>query len=146
MPSSSMLTTNRVFLLFDLPSRPRRLTTFVHSYCDLSPLPSAATIGDINTTRPGMFDLTGKAKWLVTHIRVSLSAYLICLPIRDAWNGHKGKTEEEAKKAYVAKLISVCPPTTLLSSPVIHPFSCWKKTKTTRERRNILLSSNKQGQ
>ena len=141
-----MLTTNRVFLLLDHPFRSRRLTTFVHSNCDLSPLPSAATIGDVNTARPGMLDFTGKAKWLVTHIRVALSAYLSCLPIRDAWNGYKGKTDEEAKKAYVAKLISVCPPTTLLSSPIIHPFSCWKPIKTTRKRRNILPSSNKQGQ
>ena len=141
-----MLTTNRVFLLFDLPSRSRRLTIFVHSYCDLPPLPSAATIGDVNTVRPGMLDFTGKAKWSVTHIRVSLSARLSCLPIRDAWNGVKGTNGEEAKKTYVAKLITVCPPTTLLSSPIIHPFSCWKPTKTTRKRRNILPSSNKQGQ
>ena len=30
-----------------------------------------ATIGDVNTDRPGMFDLKGKAKW-------------------DAWNAQKG--------------------------------------------------------
>lgn len=49
-----------------------------------------ATIGDINTTRPGMLDFKGKAKW-------------------DGWNAKKGKTQEESKQEYVAlveKLIS----------------------------------------
>ncbi len=41
-----------------------------------------ATIGDVNIDRPGMFDLTGKAKW-------------------DAWNSFKGKSQEEAKHLYV---------------------------------------------
>lgn len=42
-----------------------------------------ATVGDINTTRPGMLDLTGKAKW-------------------DAWNALKGKSSEDAKHDYIA--------------------------------------------
>ncbi|XP_077968493.1 acyl-CoA-binding protein-like [Styela clava] len=42
-----------------------------------------ATIGDCNTTRPGMLDFTGKAKW-------------------DAWDGRKGTSKEDAQKAYVA--------------------------------------------
>eukprot|EP01010_Urceolus_cornutus_P002429 NODE_3115_length_408_cov_174.013928_g2492_i0.p1 GENE.NODE_3115_length_408_cov_174.013928_g2492_i0~~NODE_3115_length_408_cov_174.013928_g2492_i0.p1 ORF type:complete len:122 (-),score=45.86 NODE_3115_length_408_cov_174.013928_g2492_i0:42-353(-) len=41
-----------------------------------------ATIGDVNTSRPGMLDFTGKAKW-------------------DAWEKQKGKSKEEAMKAYV---------------------------------------------
>lgn len=41
-----------------------------------------ATIGDVNTTRPGMFDLTGKAKW-------------------DAWEKYKGTSQEKAKHDYV---------------------------------------------
>ena len=41
------------------------------------------TTGDCNTSRPGMLDLTGKAKW-------------------DAWNGIKGKSIDDAKKDYVA--------------------------------------------
>ncbi|KAM9098677.1 acyl-CoA-binding protein [Sarcophilus harrisii] len=44
-----------------------------------------ATVGDINTERPGMMDFRGKAKW-------------------DAWNSLKGKSKEEAMKAYIAKV------------------------------------------
>ncbi|XP_042222622.1 acyl-CoA-binding protein homolog [Homarus americanus] len=43
-----------------------------------------ATVGDINTERPGMLDFKGKAKW-------------------DAWNSKKGTTKEAAMEAYVAK-------------------------------------------
>lgn len=41
-----------------------------------------ATIGDVNTTRPGMLDFQGKAKW-------------------DAWNGVKGTSKEDAESQYV---------------------------------------------
>ena len=41
-----------------------------------------ATVGDINTERPGMFDMKGKAKW-------------------DAWNSKKGMSQDEAKQNYV---------------------------------------------
>ncbi|XP_053162416.1 acyl-CoA-binding protein [Hemicordylus capensis] len=44
-----------------------------------------ASVGDINTERPGMFDFKGKAKW-------------------DAWNGLKGMSKEDAMKAYIAKV------------------------------------------
>ena len=40
-----------------------------------------ATVGDCDTTRPGMFDLKGKAKW-------------------DAWDGKKGMSKEDAMQAY----------------------------------------------
>jgi len=39
--------------------------------------------GDCNTSRPGMLDLKGKAKW-------------------DAWNALKGKSQDDAKNEYVA--------------------------------------------
>ncbi|XP_043965946.1 acyl-CoA-binding protein-like [Gambusia affinis] len=41
-----------------------------------------ATVGDVNTERPGMFDFTGKAKW-------------------DAWNPKKGLSKEAAMAGYV---------------------------------------------
>lgn len=44
-----------------------------------------ATVGDVNTSRPGLFDMTGKAKW-------------------DAWHNVKGKTQEEAMHEYIAKV------------------------------------------
>ena len=43
------------------------------------------TIGDCNTSRPGMFDLVGRYKW-------------------DAWNSRKSMTCEEAKAAYFVKV------------------------------------------
>ncbi|MGJ7548553.1 acyl-CoA-binding protein [Pseudomonas alloputida] len=42
-----------------------------------------ATVGDINTTRPGMFDVQGKARW-------------------DAWNSRKGLKTDDAEKQYAA--------------------------------------------
>jgi len=41
-----------------------------------------ATVGDVNTDRPGMLDFKGKAKW-------------------DAWSGRKGMTKEDAEKQYI---------------------------------------------
>jgi diazepam-binding inhibitor (GABA receptor modulating acyl-CoA-binding protein) len=41
------------------------------------------TVGDVNTSRPGMLDLKGKAKW-------------------DAWEQNKGKSKEHAQQEYVA--------------------------------------------
>jgi len=46
------------------------------------------TVGDVNTERPGMFDMKGKAKW-------------------DAWNGNKGMSQDDAKAKYVAKAASL---------------------------------------
>ncbi|KAI8920787.1 hypothetical protein PhCBS80983_g00442 [Powellomyces hirtus] len=40
-------------------------------------------VGDNETTKPGMFDLQGKAKW-------------------DAWNKLKGTSKEEAQTKYIA--------------------------------------------
>ncbi|EHB16296.1 Acyl-CoA-binding protein [Heterocephalus glaber] len=44
-----------------------------------------ATVGNINTERPGMLDLKGKAKW-------------------DGWNHLKGTSKESAMKAYIDKV------------------------------------------
>jgi diazepam-binding inhibitor (GABA receptor modulating acyl-CoA-binding protein) len=44
---------------------------------------SEATVGDVNTSRPGMIDFKGKAKW-------------------DAWESCKGKDKETAQKEYIA--------------------------------------------
>ena len=41
-----------------------------------------ATVGDVNTERPGMLDFKGKAKW-------------------DAWKGKEGMSQDDAKTAYV---------------------------------------------
>ncbi|XP_063694239.1 acyl-CoA-binding protein-like [Bolinopsis microptera] len=44
-----------------------------------------ATVGDVNTGRPGMMDFAGKAKW-------------------DAWNSRKGTSKEDAESQYIAKV------------------------------------------
>lgn len=41
-----------------------------------------ASVGDVNTERPGMFDFKGKYKW-------------------DNWNSRKGTSKEDAEKAYI---------------------------------------------
>ncbi|XP_044755381.1 putative acyl-CoA-binding protein [Coccinella septempunctata] len=47
-----------------------------------------ATVGDVNTSRPGMLDLKGKAKW-------------------DAWSKKKGTNSEAAKEQYISKVTSL---------------------------------------
>ena len=47
-----------------------------------------ATVGDCNTQRPGMFDLTGKSKW-------------------DAWNSLRGLSQEESKSKYIASVAAL---------------------------------------
>ncbi|GLD99345.1 hypothetical protein PINS_up023257 [Pythium insidiosum] len=44
-----------------------------------------ATVGDNNTSKPGMFDLTAKAKW-------------------NAWNDKKGLSAEDAMKKYIEEV------------------------------------------
>mmetsp|Transcript_14962 Transcript_14962/g.20294 ORF Transcript_14962/g.20294 Transcript_14962/m.20294 type:complete len:87 (+) Transcript_14962:41-301(+) len=44
-----------------------------------------ATVGDVNTERPGLFDPKGKAKW-------------------DAWKAKEGMSSDDAKAAYVSKV------------------------------------------
>ena len=41
------------------------------------------TVGDVNTEKPGMLDLKGKAKW-------------------EAWEKQKGKSKEAAQAEYIA--------------------------------------------
>ncbi|XP_023215709.1 acyl-CoA-binding protein-like [Centruroides vittatus] len=52
---------------------------------DIYALFKQATVGDCNTSRPGMLDFKGKAKW-------------------DAWNGRKGMPTDEAKEAYINRV------------------------------------------
>eukprot|EP01102_Stenamoeba_stenopodia_P008769 TRINITY_DN255_c0_g2_i1.p1 TRINITY_DN255_c0_g2~~TRINITY_DN255_c0_g2_i1.p1 ORF type:complete len:480 (+),score=116.84 TRINITY_DN255_c0_g2_i1:429-1868(+) len=56
-----------------------------------------ATQGDVNTARPGMFDLVGRAKW-------------------DAWNKLKGISQEEASKKYSDLVHSLAPSSSSSSS------------------------------
>ncbi|KAI6191313.1 hypothetical protein M3Y97_00215000 [Aphelenchoides bicaudatus] len=47
-----------------------------------------ATIGNVNTERPGMFSFVEKAKW-------------------DAWKGVEGLSQEEAKEKYIEVLLEM---------------------------------------
>ncbi|KAI0334240.1 acyl-CoA-binding protein [Cubamyces sp. BRFM 1775] len=47
-----------------------------------------ATVGDVNTSRPGMLDFVGKAKW-------------------DAWKSVEGTSKEDAYAKYVEKLLEI---------------------------------------
>ncbi|KAL9271169.1 Acyl-CoA-binding domain-containing protein [Drosera capensis] len=44
-----------------------------------------ATVGDVNTSRPGIFDQKGRYKW-------------------DFWKKNEGKSQEEAKSDYITKV------------------------------------------
>ncbi|XP_076683828.1 acyl-CoA binding protein 1 [Andrena cerasifolii] len=52
---------------------------------DLYSLFKQATVGDCNTSRPGMLDFKGKAKW-------------------DAWDRKKGMSQDTAKQQYIQKV------------------------------------------
>ncbi|CAD1474455.1 unnamed protein product, partial [Heterotrigona itama] len=51
-------------------------------FLELYALFKQASVGNINTSRPGMLDLKGKAKW-------------------DAWKLKEGMSQNDAKEAYV---------------------------------------------
>ncbi|XP_061677089.1 acyl-CoA-binding domain-containing protein 7-like isoform X2 [Syngnathoides biaculeatus] len=50
---------------------------------DLYGLYKQAIVGDVDTERPGLFDMKGKAKW-------------------DAWSSRKGMSKDDAMAAYIA--------------------------------------------
>ena len=64
----------------DLPTKPSN-----EDLLELYALYKQVTVGDCNTTRPGMMDIKGKAKW-------------------DAWNGKKGTSKEKAEQSYISKV------------------------------------------
>lgn len=56
----------------------------------------AATEGDVQTRRPGMFDMLGRAKW-------------------DAWARQHGFSSQDAKQLYIESMLNVCIPNLMLS-------------------------------
>ncbi|CAD7671197.1 unnamed protein product [Nyctereutes procyonoides] len=61
-------------------SRPsQQMMLFIYSHY------KQATVGDVNTERPGLLDLRGKARW-------------------DAWKQLKGTSKEDAMKASINKV------------------------------------------
>ena len=68
---------NAVETVNNLTSKPSDETLLI-----LYGLFKQATVGDCNTTRPGMFDFKGKAKW-------------------DAWNKNLGMSADDARLNYI---------------------------------------------
>ncbi|KAK1925525.1 acyl CoA binding protein-domain-containing protein [Papiliotrema laurentii] len=62
-------------------------TSYEEKLC-LYSLYKQATEGDIRTSRPGMLDMLGRAKW-------------------DSWNKQKGTPKDEAKQRYVSALLKI---------------------------------------
>nr|CAB56694.1 Acyl-CoA binding protein (ACBP) [Digitalis lanata] len=48
-----------------------------------------ATVGNVNTSRPGIFNMKDRAKW-------------------DAWKAVEGKSQEEAMGEYITKVKQLC--------------------------------------
>lgn len=70
-----------------------------------------ATVGDVNTSRPGMFDLKGFFCCcpnlffkLEIHSTIVMLFYLKGKAKWDSWNDKKGKSKEDAEKAYIDKV------------------------------------------
>ena len=66
-----------------LPEKPDNMTLL-----KIYALYKQASSGDVDGKRPGFTDMVGRAKW-------------------DAWNGVKGKSADEAMKAYVELIESL---------------------------------------
>ena len=70
-----------------------------------------ATEGDIKTSRPGLLDILGRAKWCVRPRppsgRSPIGAAADLRAGRDAWNKRKGVSEDDAKRQYVEGLVKV---------------------------------------
>ena len=73
--SENFITASKVVLkLSSQPSNDEKLKLYKYF--------KQATVGDVNTSRPGMLDFAGKAKW-------------------DAWDSIKGLSKNEAEINYV---------------------------------------------
>ena len=68
---------------------------------------TSATVGNVKTARPGMWDMLGRAKWLVLASHISQFA-VGKFVFRDEWTKHKDLDQYEAKWLYVDALLKVC--------------------------------------
>ena len=64
-----------------------------------------ATVGNVKTQRPGMWDMLGRAKWSVHESTKKLGVYRALL--RDAWAQNKDLEQYEAKWLYVDAMLKV---------------------------------------
>ena len=69
---------------------PRILTLLsqAQTLLELYSLFKQASVGDVNTDRPGMFDFKGRAKW-------------------DAWEKKRGMSQADARQAYIDKVATL---------------------------------------
>ncbi len=71
---------------------------------------ASAKVGKCNTSKPGMLDFTGKAKWYVCNASFLSSIAYPPMDERNAWNELGDKSKEDAEAEYVQKLKDVCTP------------------------------------
>lgn len=79
-----------------------------------------STEGDVNTSRPGLLDLKGKAKW-------------------DAWNERKGMAQEEAKLAYIARVNQLIEQYGLLEEWRVISEIYWHQSRPSKEAQSIFI-------
>ena len=60
-----------------------------------------ASVGDCNTSRPGMMDFKVSLTWSSSVLSIILNVFLQGKAKWDAWNGKKGMGQDEAKQKYV---------------------------------------------
>lgn len=73
--SEKFITSSKIILnLKEAPSNDEKLSLYKYF--------KQATIGDVNTPKPGLFDIAASAKW-------------------KAWNSMKGTSKEDAEKLYI---------------------------------------------
>ena len=77
----------RRWLLLQTP-RILTLLSQAQTLLELYSLFKQASVGDVNTDRPGMFDFKGRAKW-------------------DAWEKKRGMSQADARQAYIDKVATL---------------------------------------
>ena len=60
-----------------------------------------ASVGDCNTSRPGMMDFKVRDTWPSSVLSIISNVFLQGKAKWDAWNGKKGMSQDEAKQKYV---------------------------------------------
>ncbi|KAF8558804.1 hypothetical protein OG21DRAFT_983617 [Imleria badia] len=83
----------------DTPSFPANLLPYS--------LYKQATVGNVTSPRPGIFDMLGRAKWYACLRLYSSSVDGFFIPPRDAWAKHRDLDPSEAKWLYVDALLKV---------------------------------------
>ena len=69
-----------------------------------------ATVGNVKTQRPGIWDMLGRAKWSVRISTKEFNIYRTFFWLRDAWAQNKDLEPYEAKWLYVDAMLKAVYP------------------------------------